>query len=269
VVIERYGGRVPSDVDELAALPGIGRYTAGAIASIAFGRRAAVLEANTRRVLIRLVALNGDCNSAAGQSQLWSLAERLLPRTKCGTFNQAMMDLGAELCVPLKPACELCPVREFCAAHAAGLQNVLPKRRRKPLAEAIREAAVVVRRGKKVLLVRRPQGERWAGMWDFLRLPLPAEEATVVGRTLSRGAAELAGVRIRPGEVIGEIRHGVTRFRITLVCFKAAYLGEADGTAHRGLERRWVSPAEFAAYPLPTPSRRLSRLVVECTVNGR
>lgn len=266
-VVQRYGGRIPSEPEELMSLAGIGRYTAGAIASIAFDRRAPILEANTRRVLTRLFAVESDPQAAATQEHLWSLAGLLLPRSRPGRFNQALMELGARVCTARAPACGWCPARDVCAAHCLGLEEALPKRGRKTRFEQVREAAAVVHRGGKILLVLRPPGGRWAGMWDFPRVVLSPERASDARRVLRKHVAEVAGVRVRMGGVIDEISYGVTRFRVTLVCFAAAYLGPANRGAAEQRQRRWVPPLELTVHPLPAPIRRLSRLVGQRAVS--
>ncbi|MFW6124955.1 MAG: A/G-specific adenine glycosylase, partial [Pirellulales bacterium] len=148
-VDRNYGGRVPDDPKQLADLPGIGRYTAGAIASIAFDRRTPILEANTRRVLSRLAALREDPRTATAERRLWQFADRILPRSRPGRFNQALMELGAEVCRPRDPACGRCPVHLHCRAYRAGLQHALPLPGRPTKVQRVREAAVVVRRGRR------------------------------------------------------------------------------------------------------------------------
>ena len=152
-VVAEHAGRFPRDPAAVRRLPGIGRYTAGAILSIAFDAAEPILEANTVRLLSRLLALRGDPSRAAEQQVLWEAAESLLPRRGAGTFNQALMELGSRVCQPRNPDCPRCPVAMLCPTHHAGLQDRIPARRRKPATEAVREAAVIVRRRGRVLLV--------------------------------------------------------------------------------------------------------------------
>ena len=158
----------------IRALPGVGRYTAGAIGSIACGIRAPILEANTVRLYSRLLAFREDTSCKEGQQLLWDFAEALLPRTNAGDVNQALMELGSLVCTPRNPRCEACPVSSLCPTFAAGLQDEIPVAKKKVRFEAVREAAIVVRRVNKVLLRQRPHGERWAGLWDFVRFPILA-----------------------------------------------------------------------------------------------
>ena len=171
LICSRHGGRFPRDIEQLRRLPGIGRYTAGAILSIAFDQPQPILEANTSRLFSRLLAWSGEPASAAGQRLGWAMAEAVLPRRGAGRFNQALMELGSEVCQPRQPRCAVCPVASLCRAFAAGLQSRIPPPRRKAARKAVREAAVVVRRRGRVLLLQRPEGGRWAGLWDFPRFP--------------------------------------------------------------------------------------------------
>src|SRR5262249_2299903 len=149
--------------------PGIGRYTAGAIASFAFDRRAPILEANTLRLYCRLLGYRGDPRSSTGQKVLWEFAAKLVPARSPGIFNQALMELGATVCVPESPNCPACPVRRSCAAFASGCQDEIPLRAVRPAPTPVTEIAVAVHRDGRYLMLKRPPGERWAGLWDFVR----------------------------------------------------------------------------------------------------
>ena len=177
-IVAEHGGVFPRDPEAVRRLPGIGRYTAGAILSIAFDARQPILEANTTRLLCRLVAYRGDPASAPGQKLLWAAAEAVLPRRGVGRFNQALMELGSMVCVPRGPRCGECPVASLCRAHELGIEAQVPALKPKPPAIARREAAVVVRRGGRVLLVRCPEGQRWAGLWDFPRFAVQSSDTS-------------------------------------------------------------------------------------------
>src|SRR5579872_810155 len=126
ILVRERGGRFPNDVAELLTLPGIGRYTAGAIASFAFDKQAPILEANTLRLYCRLLDFGGDPRSAAGQKLLWGFAGQIVPRRHPGTFNQSLMELGATVCTVDEPRCSVCPVRGYCAAFSRGRQTQIP-----------------------------------------------------------------------------------------------------------------------------------------------
>ena len=260
MIMSEYDGQFPRTAEEVGKLPGIGRYTVGAVLSIAFDAREPILEANTRRLLARLLAYRGDPHRGDGERLLWSFAEALLPRRNVGQLNQALMELGSLVCSPKRPKCESCPAAELCQTAASGLQDEIPPPKRPPKWESIREAAVVVRRRGRVLLRQCQEGERWSGLWDFPRVGLTAKRESRVPQELVAKVAELTGVEIEPGEHLTTIKHGVTRFRITLECFEADHL--SGPLKRRGsAPLKWLRLAELDDYPLSTTGRRLSRLI--------
>jgi A/G-specific adenine glycosylase len=259
VIVDAHGGVFPRDVEQAGRLPGIGRYTAGAIVSIAYDLPAAILEANTVRLLSRLVAYSGDVSSAAARKFLWRLAETIVPRRNCGLFNQSLMELGSLVCTPKAPACDVCPVRELCSAFRLGRQEQIPKMRAKPAIEAVREASVVAWHRKKVFVRRRADGERWAGLWDFLRFPLTARHGEALRSELAQKVRQQSGLSIHQPEKIATLKHGVTRFRITLDCYRAVCRG-TQITLPSG-EWRWIEPDALEALPLSVTGRKLSRLL--------
>jgi A/G-specific adenine glycosylase len=260
-LVAGHGGRFPDDPEAVAALPGIGRYTQGAILSQAFDRRLPILEANSQRVLCRLLGEAGDPRQGPVRRRLWAAAEELLPRRRVGDFNQALMELGALVCMPAAPRCAECPLAGVCAARRQGKQEEIPRRAAAPEPVAVQEAAVVVRRGGRVLLAQRPAtANRWAGMWEFPHGPLrdgePHEAAAV------RVLMELTAVRADLGPELLTVRHGVTRYRITLTCFEACYRGGRFRSAFYQAAN-WVRPDELAGYPVSAPQRLLARALVE------
>jgi len=256
IIAEQHGGRFPQDPTAVRRLPGIGRYTAGAILSIAFDQRQPILEANTVRLLSRLLAYAGRPQSAEGQRILWATAERLLPRRDPGRFNQALMELGSRVCTPRGPQCAACPLATLCQANKQGLQNAIPRKTPKPAMEPVREAAVWVRRGGRVLILRWPEGRRWAGLWDFPRFALDAEHPAALRRELSARVFELTGAKIEPLGLAATLVHSVTRFRITLECYEARCL--TSGGVSSSLETRWIRPGELKNYPLSSAGRKLA-----------
>jgi A/G-specific adenine glycosylase len=173
-VVARFGGSVPGTAAELRSLPGVGRYTAGAIASIGFGRREPLVDGNVARVLARLFAIEDDIKSAATARTLWQLAGQLVPRERPGDFNQGLMELGQAVCTPSAPRCVDCPVIDLCAARASGREGELPvvgKRMRdsdKPLLSA---HAVWLERGGRLLLARRRAQGLFGGLWELPQAP--------------------------------------------------------------------------------------------------
>ncbi len=259
-IVAEHGGRFPRQAEDVRRLPGIGRYTAGAILSIAFDAREPILEANTLRLFSRLVAYRGDPASTAGQRLLWAVAEAVLPARHAGAFNQGLMELGSQVCTARQPRCEECPLAALCRARAEGLEDRIPPPKRKPPVEERHEVAVLVRRRSRVLLVRRPDGGRWAGLWDFPRFAVAAKDPAELRAEVTEHVVRATGVRVEVGEHLKRIRHGVTRFRITLDAYEAACVS-GEGASRGAIEARWVRPAELDAYPLSTTGRQLARLV--------
>lgn len=259
VIVDEHDGRFPRDAAAVRSLPGIGRYTAGAILSIAFGQREPILEANTIRVLSRLVGYGEDTTSGKAQRLLWDVAERVLPQADSGTFNQALMELGSQLCVPGEPRCLLCPVREHCHANRLGLQHQIPAKAQRTKYQDVTEAAILVSRRQRVLVRRCVPGERWAGLWDFPRFPVAAKRESRLRTELANQLADQTGLDVQVGDRIKTIKHGVTRFRITLHCYPTT---NVSGRLKRnGQQLRWVSPEELAQLPLSVTGRKLSGLV--------
>ena len=259
-IVAEHGGVFPRDAESVRRLPGIGRYTAGAILSIAFDVREPILEANTSRLFTRLVGYRGDPASGSGQRLLWDVAEAVLPRRNVGLFNQALMELGSMVCTPRQPRCDQCPVALLCRARELASQGEIPAAKRKPPPEARREAAVVVSRKGRVLLIRCAEGGRWAGLWDFPRFAVHAHDAKSLPRELIENVRRWTGVTIALGDRCTTLKHGVTRFRITLECYRAEYVSGSI-SAGEAAEARWVRPDELDRYPLNVTARRLSRLL--------
>jgi A/G-specific adenine glycosylase len=223
-VVAHCGGELPRDMKALLELPGIGRYTAGAVASFAFNLPAPILDANVTRVLARLINLETPVDRKPGKSTLWALAERLVQGPEPGIFNTALMELGALICGPRTPACKRCPVQNYCRASSP---ESVP--RKSPRAEIVQrqENYRWIRRGDQVLL-RKCAGPRWKGMWT---LPL---------------ADELEGDEMP----VFEMQHTVTRFVIHLKVFSGRVPATlaADNSYHRIID--------LPHLPMPTPHRR-------------
>jgi A/G-specific adenine glycosylase len=260
LVEAQHGGIVPDDPVAFRSLPGVGRYTAGAVLSQAFDRRLPILEANSQRVLCRLLGYRDDPRSPAVQSRLWQAAYEFLSRRGSGDFNQALMELGALVCKPSRPDCDKCPLARHCAARCLGLQEEIPLRARPPEVVPVREVAVVARRGPRLLVVQRPPHGRWPGMWE-----VPHGEL-IEGENHEDAAARLLRMLTSlEAQVEGEIltiRHGVTRFRITMVCLEADYRAGTFASAFypRG---RWLTPGQLLELPVSVPQRRLARALLE------
>lgn len=252
-LVAEHDGLLPRDVPTLMSLPGIGRYTAGAIASIAFDEKAPILEANTFRLLTRLIAYRGDPTKAAGQRLLWQIAEEILPNKHVARFNQALMELGSLVCTPQQPKCDACPVESLCGARRLGLEEKLPRVTRKLDYTDIREAAIVVTKGNRTLVRQCGPDERWTGLWDFPRFALEAEGPIFLRKEIISKVCEQTGITCAPLESFHTLKHGVTRFRITLDCFRADFV---SGRVRSPV--RWARISELAALPLSVTGRKIA-----------
>lgn len=277
-VVEHLGGQIPSLPEELLRIPGVGPYTAGAIASIAFGERAALADGNVMRVLSRLDGIYGDPKRAAVGKKFWQRALELLPTERPGDFNQALMELGAMVCTPRSPVCLACPLRRECFAHRESEQANLPQlSARAAPKEAHVLALLIVHRGR-VLLEELPVNARWwAGLFTLPCLELGevtqgalsrswaalASGLSTAGRTVASPQGHLALVkhllaraslsdhdRIRP---LPTINHPVTRYRVIVHPF----LIHLAGSARRPVGHCWATPEKLAELGLPAPHRKL------------
>jgi A/G-specific adenine glycosylase len=214
VVAERHGGKLPREVEALLALPGIGPYSAGAIASIAFGLPEPIVDGNVVRVLCRLFALEGDPTKSPLKQELWRKARALVPADKPSEFNQSLMELGATLCTPTSPRCPECPVAKQCRALALGKERELPQLAKRKAPTEVATAAAYVRRGDAVLLRQMPaDSPRWAGLWVLPFAELTRTEKPPAGA--ARALSEI-GLKAQAIKALREARHTITRFRITL-----------------------------------------------------
>jgi len=261
-MVAEHGGRVPDEVAKLRALPGIGPYSAGAIASIAYGRAEPLVDGNVVRVLTRLFALRGDPNKRDVSNRIWALARSLVPSDAPGDFNQALMELGATVCTPQKPRCDVCPLAARCSALAQDLTCVLPELPAREKPTQVHMVAAVVARGERVLVTKLlPNAPRWAGMWLFPHAEVRAHETPE--QAVKRAAAESVGLEAEPSGIVCVVRHTVTRFRITL----DAYRARATRGAPRALgvaECAWLSPGELPDIAMPKAHRTIAaRLLTE------
>ena len=273
VVRERHGGRLPDDPDELRTLPGVGEYTAGAVASIAFGRAVPAVDGNVRRVLARL----GDIERPT-PARLRREAARLLDPERPGDFNEAMMELGATVCTPKRPGCAECPVARWCRARAAGTVGERPARRRRGRVRREEYAvAVLVDEAGRTLLARRPPEGLLAGMWEFPAARMGPADALVeaaLGVALEHlrapGGAPVTASDLRAAESLAPVRHAFTHLRATyrpvVVRLPGASGAPGPGTlpppgATPAPGTAWVHPARLDEWALPVAQQRIGTLL--------
>lgn len=256
IVYREMNGELPRDPQALTKLPGIGRYTAGAIASLAFGVDAPALDGNIRRVMARLFNLAEPARSPAGERRLWEWASEHLPPGRAGDYNQALMDLGATICTPRAPNCPICPVRRHCQAYALGLQEERPVVLRKPPApHYIVTAAVICRQGQ-VLITQRPADGLLGGLWEFPGGKLqPGED---LEGCLRREFCEELGAGVVVQQRLGVYRHAYTHFRVTLHAFHCKLENGASLQPLQVNDLRWVAPAELLEFPMGKIDRQIA-----------
>ncbi|HET7231224.1 MAG TPA: A/G-specific adenine glycosylase [Longimicrobium sp.] len=251
-VVMRHGGTVPSDPRQFAELPGVGRYTAGAVMSIAFGQAEPIVDGNVRRVFARWVD-----EPEPTQARLWRMASELAPGSDPGELNEALMELGATVCTVTKPLCGICPARELCWARQRGTQELRPApRKAKPLPHEDTATAIVFDAGR-MLLVRRPVDARLGGMWAF-----PAEvrrRGESVAAAAERAVRDGLGAAVRAGQEVGSVKHAFTHVRATYHAVLCPWRG---GTLQplRYEQWAWVTPEQVEAYALPVAQQRIAAL---------
>lgn len=257
IIVAEHEGRLPSDARALAALPGIGRYTVGAIQAIAFNQPAPVLDGNVKRVLARLDDVETSIDDAAVERALWARAAELLDPDHPGAFDEALMELGATICLPQNPACLLCPVQAFCLARARGTQDERPVRnRRRPIPHFDVAAGVVWHRTEPdlFLIAQRPLDGMLGGLWEFPGGKQHANET--LPAALARELDEELGIQIVVGNHLVSLEHAYTHFRITLHAFHAHHTGREPqklGVA----DWRWVTLADLDAFAFARTDQRI------------
>lgn len=258
-VVEFFHGRIPDTVEELRTLPGVGPYTAGAVASIAFCKPEPIVDANVARVLSRVFAVPGDPKSGATSRALWAHAGALVSHEAPHEFNVALMELGALVCRVANPDCRNCPVASHCVAHAAGTETRYPETAPRRATVAVEDVATLVEDAGAIVLTRRPDGGHWAGLWELPRVRRADGEP--LGDAAVRAAAEVCGLSVRDETPFGSLRHSVTHFRIRLHGFRATFVA-GDPRPATCAEAKWVEVADaLISYALPSPQRKLLRLV--------
>ena len=260
IVVEQYNGELPRDLKALRTLPGIGRYTVGAIASIAFNMDEPTLDGNLRRVFARLFDVSEPADSPAGEEILWKLAAEHLPKGKAGDYNQALMDLGASICLSKNPRCLLCPLMETCKARINGTQEQRPVLKpKKETPHYVHAAGVVVRRignppRKEVLLSKRPSKGLLGGMWEFPNGRVDGEPAEELKSVLETGYK----LKVQRDVALGTVQHAYTHFRVTVYAFRCELLSRSENES-----LKWVGLEELDDYPMGKVDRQIARVLRE------
>ncbi len=266
-IVELHDGCVPSTVDHLIALPGVGRYVASAVASIAFDKAEPIVEANSQRVLARLIGWGLDVRKSASQKRLWQAAEHLVSVEHPGDFNQAMIDLGAIVCTPAKPYCMLCPITSFCVAFSQGRQAEIPVIASKPVPLRGAEHAVMIVEAGKVLMLQRASDVLWGGFWEFPTTWVegadPARRRATSGRRPSLTAAlrALTGLSVEIERATYEVKYAVTRHRMVLRAQFASVEGGVITKPEGFQAMRWVAWNDLSGLAVSSATRGLLKVL--------
>lgn len=256
LIVDQHGGVFPLNFDDVLALPGIGRYTAGAILSISDGQRHPILEGNTQRVFSRLIGLRTSPTETPANKLLWEVSEALLPQKNVGVFNQAAMEIGALVCKPQQPQCDTCPLARQCAAKRDGLQAEIPGKMKRIKYLDKTEFAFVVGGPKAGYLMRPlPEGGRWAGLWDF---PRTTEDSISQLDDAAEWISSQLGIRTVPGIRLKSIRHAVTKYRISLHVHEAKLKPKSSASGRIPKPWRYVAAEEFSDLPLSVTGRKIA-----------
>jgi A/G-specific adenine glycosylase len=268
MIMEEMEGELPQTTKELQQLPGIGPYTGGAIASIAFEEDVPAVDGNIRRVLSRIFNVSEPARSTEGEKIIWNLAKQHLPKGKASEYNQALMDLGATICTPKEPMCAICPVSGDCLAFKLGVQEERPvKLPRKKIPRHIVTAAVIQRDGY-VLLAQRHNDRLLGGLWEFPGGTLEEQDADL-GDCLRREIEEELGVNVTVGMPFGKYKHAYTHFKITLHAFLCELSPgeEPQPLASQAID--WVAVENLGDYPMGKVDRLIANRLEKEIRDGR
>ncbi|HUE97658.1 MAG TPA: A/G-specific adenine glycosylase [Anaerolineales bacterium] len=262
IVVDQYNGEVPRDLDELRKLPGIGRYTLGAVASIAFGMDVSALDGNIKRVYARIFDIEEPVDSATGEKILWQLADEHLPKGHAGDYNQALMDLGAMICVPKNPRCLICPVMRLCKARQMGMQEQRPVLKpRKDVPHYVHAAGVVIEK-RKVLLAQRPSKGLLGGMWEFPNGRVNGDPLKELSVALKTGYNLRLRVKrdeaLQEKKALGVVQHGYSHFSVTVHVFLCERVTRSNGT-----NLKWVPLQKLDEYPMGKIDRQIARMIAK------
>ena len=253
-LVEKYGGCFPEAYPELLSLPGFGEYTAGAVAAVAFGQPVPAVDGNVKRVIARLFALETDISRAPAARRMKKIAVALVDPDAPGDWTQAIMELGAVVCLPKSPKCLLCPVSNLCQGKLRGIATdlpVKPARKRLPHYDV---TAAVIRQNGKILIAQRPLEGMLGGLWEF---PGGKQEpGETLEQCLRREICEELGIEIEVGQPIITVKHSYTHFKITLHAF-ACRLVSGTPRSLNVADWRWVSLAEMDDFPFPRTDKKI------------
>jgi len=263
LVVDRHDGAVPDDWEPFLSLPGVGDYIASAVQSIAFGKPAAVVDGNVKRVLARVFEISAPVNGSSSCKIFKSTAQTLLDRDDPGTFNQAVMELGALICRPVNPLCSNCPVSPWCLTFGDDRVPDFPVKIKKPTIPHHHLAVGVVVKNGKFLIVKRPETGLLGGLWEFPGGNANSDESAE--SACIRNIQESTGIHVRPRSFLTCVHHAYTHFKITADVFICDW--KSNRVRLNGpIDHRWVRPVELQHYPFPKSNHKFMTRLMEANI---
>lgn len=268
-IVEKHDGKFPDKFDDVLALPGIGRYTAGAICSIAFNQPTPILDGNVIRVLTRIFGIAGNPKEKKTNARLWKLAEELVRNSKhCSHLNQSLMELGALICTPRNPQCQICPVKKLCVAFKENRVDELPNLGKRESATPRKFVAFVIEHDGKFLARQRPAGIVNAHLWEFPNYEINGSRRSA--KEIFNSAFNFKPEEIKP---LCTIKHSITRYRITVEAFRVNLNGTNLANLHpeKNLSKneKWLSPGKFDSLAFTAAHKKLASLATSCILSDR
>lgn len=255
-VVEKFNGELPRDLDDLRSLSGIGKYTVGAIASMAFKMDEATLDGNLRRVFSRLFDVKEFADSPVGEKILWELARKNLPKGQAGDYNQALMDLGATICLPKNPKCSLCPLMSICESRKNGTQALRPVLKPKKKTPEYVDVAVVVMRitnsHYEVLLNQRPAQGLLANMWEFPNARVEQNP----DRELTKAIKSATKIQVKKKEALGVVRHAYSHFKVVVYIYRGDLI-----SIPKNKKLKWIKINDLENYPMGKIDRQIAKML--------
>lgn len=263
LINNKFKGEFPSNYDEILAIKGIGRYTAGAVASIAFNQDKPIVDGNVLRVLSRIYAIDKPIDVPANKETFWKLAEELIPAGKARYFNQAMMELGALICTSSSPKCSICPVASHCRAFKAGTQENYPVKIKKKKMVRVEAACVAISHENRFFIHQRPVGKIMGGLWEFPEWKLSKDKAVALEECAEKTVRLLEkdfGKNFGKLEMVGHVKRNYTHHLETLRVFRVNV--PKNGLASKsGWPSAWASKKDFARYAFSSAHAKIAKLI--------
>jgi A/G-specific adenine glycosylase len=265
IILEDYGGIVPCSSEILLTLPGVGLYTAAAIASIAGNEDIPAIDANVCRVFARVFDIQVSVGSGDGKKAIEEYSWRLLPQGRANQYNQAVMELGGTICTPKNPRCSVCPIHLQCKALKNNSVNKRPIKQKKAKTVEVTKIAGLIRWKDKIYIQQRQADDLWGNLWDFPGSEVQGEEISLrTEAVLQKAVSDSTGLDVRVGDFLVTVKHQYTNHKVTLHCYLCELAGEDQTPILRSARCfKWITPFEFAKYGFPSGARKIIEYVRE------